>query len=491
MLTKNNAVQPVQETGIEKTQDNVPVEEFGLVQKPSLTRVIFVTLVRGLFQIILMVAVLAGAYVGMNKLISSGEKPTRRPSFKTVYTVDTLTAELKDYRPIMTVYGETTASRTVDLRALVAGEVISVHPNLQIGEHVQAGEALLEVDHFNYEGALREAKANRDETVARIAEYQARIDGEKSKLLNLLVQLGLAEKDLQRIQSLRERGTSTQKQVDDRMLIVSQRKQLATQTKLNVVSENAKLDQQRAILARLKWRMNQAERKLRDTVLTAPFSGIISNAQVDVGKMLGANDVVVTIYQADKMDVRFTLTDQLFGRIQTDKEGLIGRKVKVVWVVGGEERVFPAVIDRIGAQISSAKGGIEVYATILGDMKIAGVRPGAFVEIRVPDKTYNAHVRMPESAVYNGNTIYVSVDGKLQRRAVKVSGYDGEYVLVGEGVAQGDKILTTRIAEISEGLAVVSESEAKAQKGKRGKGKKPENGGKQKPDDAAAPKGNQ
>ncbi|MFK5977569.1 MAG: efflux RND transporter periplasmic adaptor subunit [Rhizobiaceae bacterium] len=472
MLTKNNAIEPVQDGALEKASSHSSVEEFGLVTKPSLRWRVLVGFLRVLLQIVLMVAVLFGAFIAMNKLIDSGEKPKRRPSFKTVYTVDTIIAKSGDFQPIMTVYGETVASRTVDLRALVAGEVISVHPDLRAGAQVQVGEALVEIDHFNYDGALREAKANRDETRARIAEYRARIESEKSKLVNLTEQLGFAEKDLKRIQALRKGGTSTQKQVDDRMLIVSQRKQSASQTKLNLVTENAKLAQQRAVLERLEWRTTQAERKLKDTMLTAPFSGIVSSSQVDVGKLLGANDVVVSIYQADRMDVRFTLTDRRFGRIQTDEMGLIGRKVSVIWLVGGKERVFPAVIDRIGAQISASKGGIEVFATITGDMNIAAVRPGAFVEVRVPDKTYKAHVRIPESAVYNDDSVYISVNGKLAKRAIEISGYDGDFVLISNGIADGEEILTTRIAEISEGLAVVSETEAKARALKQKNSKK-------------------
>lgn len=474
MLTKNNAIQPVEDTALDRVSSDAPVEEFGLVTKPSLGWRVLVGSLRGLLQIVLMVAVLFGAFIAMNNLIDSGEKPKRRPSFKTVYTVDTIIAKSADFQPVMTVYGETVASRTVDLRALVAGEVIAVHPDLRAGAKVQVGEALVEIDHFNFEGALREAKANRDETRAKIAEFEARIESEKSKLINLTDQLGFAEKDLERIQSLRERGTSTQKQVDDRMLVVSQRKQAASQTKLNLVTENAKLAQQQAVLQRLEWRTTQAERKLKDTVLTAPFSGIVSSSQVDVGKLLGANDVVVSIYQADRMDVRFTLTDRRFGRIQTDEMGLIGRKVSVIWLVGGEERVFPAVIDRIGAQISASKGGIEVFATITGRLDIAAVRPGAFVEIRVPDRMYKAHVRVPESAVYNDDSVYISVEGKLAKRAIEVAGYDGDFVLVSSGIADGEEVLITRIAEISEGLAVVSEAEAKARALKRKNGKKPD-----------------
>jgi len=320
---------------------------------------------------------------------------------------------------------------------------------------------LVEIDRFNYEGALREANANKAETRARISEYEARINSEIAKLKNLREQLELANKDLKRIERLRKRGTATQKQVDDRTFIVSQRTQTATQTELNIIAEKARLAQQNAILERLDWRATQAERNLKDTVLTAPFTGIISNSQVEVGKLVGANDVVVSIYQSDKLDVRFTLTDLRFGRLQADEQGLIGREVEVVWVVGGTERIFPAVIDRIGAQITSSRGGIEVFAALKDDVQNAHLRPGAFVEVRVPDMAYKGHFRVPESSVYNGDTVYVAVDGKLTNRPVKITGYDGDYVLVGGGLKPGDEILVTRIAEISEGLAVRTEAEAK------------------------------
>ncbi|MBL4893086.1 MAG: hypothetical protein JKX91_14950, partial [Rhizobiaceae bacterium] len=68
---------------------------------------------------------------------------------------------------------------------------------------------------------------------------------------------------------------------------------------------------------------------------------------------------------------------------------------------------------------------------------------------------------------YNDDSVYISVKGKLAKRAIEVSGYDGDFVLISSGIADGEEILITRIAEISEGLAVVSESEAKARALKR------------------------
>ncbi|MCF6320930.1 MAG: hypothetical protein L3J32_04090, partial [Rhizobiaceae bacterium] len=119
-------------------------------QPSGIVRKAVSVIARGAIQIILMVAVLAGSYIGMNRLIDAKPEVKKRSGFRTVYTVQTVPVKLADYRPTFTVYGESIASRTVDLRSLVAGEAISVSPNLKAGARVAKGEALMEIDPFNY-----------------------------------------------------------------------------------------------------------------------------------------------------------------------------------------------------------------------------------------------------------------------------------------------------------------------------------------------------
>ena len=42
MLTKNNAIQPVEDTALDRVSSSAAVEEFGLVIKPSLAWRVFV-----------------------------------------------------------------------------------------------------------------------------------------------------------------------------------------------------------------------------------------------------------------------------------------------------------------------------------------------------------------------------------------------------------------------------------------------------------------
>jgi len=413
-----------------------------------------ISLARTGAQILLSVAVLGGGLFAMNYLIAARPIPPKRPPLPTIYAVETVSALRGNHRPSFSVYGEVVAARTVDLRSLVAGEVVRISPSLKVGAQVEAGEPLVEIDRFDYEGAVREARANLDETMARIAESDARIDIEENKLARSEEQLQLAERDLERMKSLRDTGTGTEKQLDDRELILSQRISAVEQTGINISAEKAKLAQQQAAADRLRWKVEQAERNLANTVLAAPFSGIVRSAAVEKGRMLNVNDVAVSLYEGANLEVRFTLTDERFARLRQDAEGLIGRKIEVIWFARSANASYQGRIDRIGADIAAERGGVEIYASL--DMASADfpIRPGAFVEMRIPDRQFNDHYRVPESAIYSGDTVYAVVENRLQARKVAVGAYDGEFALITGEVADGEELLATRITEIGDGLRV-------------------------------------
>ncbi len=437
--------------------DEIEVEH---TSPKSSVKSVFVTLFRSLAQIILMVAVLFGAFWGMNVMIATKEEPAKRPPFKSTYSIDSVIAQKTSFQPSMIVYGEVQAAKSVELRPLVGGKIIEVNPALKVGGRIAKDAPLFKIDPFNFETALGGAISNRDETLARIAENEGRIALEKASMKSLATQLEFAQSDLERISALRKRGTATAKDVEDRSLIVSQRQQALEQTELTLVIEQSRLDQLRNQLSRFERGILEAERNLEDTVLRSPMTGVVSLKNAAVGRFVGVNDIAVSMYEADQLEVRFTLTDQRFGRIQSDSKGVIERPVEVIWTIGGEEYRYDAVIDRIGAQITSNRGGVEVIAKFEGAVNDSALRPGAFVEIIVPDKSFEGQYRIPETALYDSNLIYVVIDGKLQRREVKLLARDGDYVILQGEFAQGDEILTTRIAEISEGLSVLNPDKA-------------------------------
>ena len=450
---------------------DVTVRESSLDGPDQRSNRIMLIAARGLLQTILVLAVLAGAVWGMRWMVDSRAERPQRQARERVYTVTTMPVQKADHQPQFLVYGTTIAGRTIELRALVAGEIVTVHPDLRVGRTVEKGAVLAQIDPFAYEGAVTEARANLREAEARLKESEARIASEQSALDRTGEQLALAERDLERSRQLLGTGSGTQKAVDDRELTLSQRAQAVELRQANLAVEQARAEQQRAAIARLEWKLAQAQRDLADTALEAPFAGVVQSENAGAGRNVGANDVLVTLYDETAVEVQLVVSDSQFGRLANDPDGVIGRPVEIAWTVGGAAIVYEGVIDRIGAEIRSERGGVELYARIDARDGASALRPGAFVEVRVPDQTYSQTVRLPETAVYGGAYVYVIEDGRMRRRDVTIAAFTGSDVLIADGLEGGENVLTTQIADARDGLKAVEEGAAdqQSQAGKPGK----------------------
>lgn len=456
---------------ISETLETEPALDEYVQEAPKAKRSPITVAFRAILQFILMAAVLFGSYTAMDRLVSSREEPGKRAFTRQAVTVETQKVTIQDHRPTVLVYGQVETASNIDMRPLVSGEIINVNPNLAAGARINKGDLLVEIDRFNYEGAVLEAKANLAQVEGAIREIDARLASETDQLESSNEQLILARADLTRAQSLSASGTLTKKQVDDRMLIVSQREQSVGQRRNNIIIAEAQREQQLANTDRLKWKLREADRKLENTKLFAPFGGIISNSNAEIGRSVSGSDVIASIYDDKSLEARFTLTNAQYGRMAIDSDQLIGRKVTIDWTIGESSYKYGGTINRIGATVAADRGGVEVVAVIDPIDHAVQLRPGAFVEIVVPDRLYSASISVPETSIYDQSHIFVIEDGKLARRDVDILAFDRSNAIVeskagGTQINDGDQLLITRLTEVNDGIPVQAPGKGGPPRGK-------------------------
>lgn len=405
-------------------------------------------------KVVVPVVVLVLGVVSFAGLKATKPDVPQRPVKAQVWPVAAANAQFADFQPKIRLYGHTIAGRRVDLRALTAGEIVEIGPGLRDGGTVKKEELLLKIDPFQYEGALVEAKAGLAEARARSREIEAAIASEQDALARAREQLEIARRDLERAIPLARRGTVSQKTADDRRLVVSEREQSVELRTNNLRVQQARAEQQRAIIEQLEWRVRQADRSLADTVLKAPFDAYVTGVSAEVGRLVSVNDAVATLLDRDWIEVRFTLTNTQYGRIVTHEGGVEGRVVDVLWHVGDSPLRYEAKIERVAAEINAETGGIDVFARIVNPRSPVPIRPGAFVEVQIKDRVYSNVVRLPQTALYGGDTVYVVSDGRLDSRKVALVGASGTDILVRGELAAGEKIMTTRLSQAEPGLRV-------------------------------------
>lgn len=397
--------------------------------------------------------ILAGAVAGSIVLWNSRPRVEAKPPEATAHAVAAVVVEHRDVRPTMALYGAIVAGREVELRPLAAGRVVAVGANFVDGGVVRAGEMLIAIDPFDYESDVADYRAQVAEARAKFDEIAADHAAAGQLLHRDNEQLELARRELARREKLADSPAASPKALDDAHLNASIRAQQVIQRQQTIDRLAAQAAQQRAVIERRMVALDRARRKLKETRLVAPFDGYLVETDVAIGKRVSTGDRVARLIDAGRLEVRFHVSGAQFARLLAG-DGYHGQPVEVVWRIGDQAFRFAAVVDRVEGEIDPQSGGVDLYARI--ERLTAGgvLRPGAFVEVVLADRLYKDVIRLPETALHDGATVYVAVDAVLEGREVVVVARGDGHVLVRGPLENGDIVVTTRLSDLSPGLVV-------------------------------------
>lgn len=361
--------------------------------------------------------ILAGAVLIVAILTATRPRLAPVPAAERVWAVSAASVQRQSLQPELDLFGEVVAGRRSELRALVPGRVLRVGANFRDGGIVREGELLLQIDPFDYDTALAEQRS-------RLREGEVRLE--------------VVRRDLKRAQDLYAQKLVAPQFLDNAALAV---------------------DQQEAIVEQQRIAVRRAERNLQDTRLIAPYAGVIGNVNADLGKQLSVNDKVADLTDVGRLEVRFSLSNAEYGRLLESGEPVVGRPVRVIWEVGERRIEYAGRIERVGAAITATTGGVDLYAVITAADEATPLRPGAFVRVRVADRRYENVMRVPQTALYGEDTIYViNAEDRLEARRVVIRGYAGSDMLfeasADSPVADGARVLTSQLREIGAGMKV-------------------------------------
>ena len=409
---------------------------------------------RRTLKIVLPLLVLAGAVLVAGYLQATRPRIERAEPREREWPIAVATVEIADIQPDIVAFGAIVARRDVELRALVAGRVVETGPNFADGGIVREGELLVGIDPFEYEAAVEEAKAGLAEAKAALAEAEADLAAEEAALAEERALLEIAEREVARRADLLARDIGSEKDLDAAAMRRGERARAAVLAERRTVALRARVARRQAALARGAVALDRARRALENTRLAAPFDGYLTDISAALGKRLGMNDRVARLLDLERLEARIHLSDAEYGRLVSAPRGLVGRPARIVWRAGGRAFSYRAAIGRVQGEVDPASGGVTVHAPIADAGPDTPLRPGAFVEVRIPDRLYRQAARLPETALVGEDTVYAVVDGRLEPRLVALLARVGNDVVVVGEIADGERIAATRFPEIGPGVKV-------------------------------------
>jgi multidrug efflux system membrane fusion protein len=316
--------------------------------------------------------------------------------------------------PVMTqTVGNVEAFSTVEIHALVAGQLMSV--NFAEGDDVKQGQLLFTIDRRPFEVALRQAQAT-------LAKDQAQADNAKGQL--------------KRDDDLLKRGLMTQADYDTQVA--------STRT----LEETLKADQAQ---------IDSAKLNLDYTQVTAPIGGRTGALLVHQGSLIRTTDTspLVVINQITPIRVTFNVPANLLPQIQEEQSHTpLSADVRPS---GQQTTVSNGTVTFIDNTVDATTATIRLKATFPNTDR--RLWPGEFVEVRLRLSIDQHAIVVPASAVQNSQTgqyVYVvAADRTVSLRVVTVARSDGGDSVIASGLQVGEEVVTDGQLRLMPGVKVV------------------------------------
>ena len=371
-----------------------------------------------LFALLASFVIVAGVYAYMHQAPS----------------VQVATADAPDTGPqaLLNASGYVTPQRRATVAAKITGRVTGVF--FTEGMHVHKGFVLATLDDSDAQRALASATADRNATVASIADLQ--------------VQLKNAEIELHRAQELRAAGIQTQEALDNATMTANSLRARIDYTKEQVLSGDA--------------RVKEAQQSVDNCVISAPFDGIIVSKDAQVGEMVSPISAgggftrtgIATIVDMASNEIEVDVNENYIARVQPGQEVTAVLDAYPDWKIPCRVRTIIPTADRQKATVEVRIAFDKLDPRILPDM---GVKVTFLGEEGKQAKKAPAGVMVPQSAVRDdaGEKIVFLVKGDhVERHAVTVGTANGTQAQILAGLMPGDTVVAGGPKDLKDGEAV-------------------------------------
>jgi len=219
--------------------------------------------------------------------------------------------------------------------------------------------------------------------------------------------------------------------------------------------------QAKATYAATKARLEQAQRNLNRTIFIAPFDGRVRNSKIELGTTVFPGTSIGKIYATGTYEVRLPIADQdvPFSGLEFNGQKIEKSKQLDVIIIQGDNK-WSAKIVRTEADIDPITRMMAVVAKIdNSDIKMftMPLAVGQFVQAKISGIEISDIFILPRSSVRNESVWVVDRQMSMRNRSVEVLRNEGDSALIGEGFEPGDRLLTSRVSSLVNGLKVTLE----------------------------------
>lgn len=349
----------------------------------------------------------------------------------------------------LAVVGNLVGDQTVSVAPKTGGRLENI--SVKLGDRVSRGQRLAQIEDDEIREQVKQAEAAFEVAKATIRQREADLD--------------LAKTNVERSRNLFQRQLLPQQTLDD--------------SEAKYQSAQAALDLARAQNNQSQARLDELRFTLQNTIITSPVNGFVARRAADPGAFVSANAPIVDVVDITTVRLIANIVEKDLkqigvgdsARVQVDAfpgEDFMGRIARVSPVLDPATRTAPIEVEIVNPQFR--------------------LKPGMYARVGIITESHANALVIPTNALVDANGtrgVYLSVNNVAAFHAVKVGIEGNERTEILDGIAEGDRVVTTGAAGLRNGDPIVLAGGGPG----GGRGGRPGGGGRGTRGGAGAPQG--
>ena len=346
-------------------------------------------LVRFLVFMIISGVVAAGAWVFWQQQQKKSAAAPVAAKAKGAQVVTSAKVTKSDYALDLLAVGTVEADESIDLSSNVTETVTALH--FEDGQQVKKGTLLVELSSKEEEAAISAAKS----------------------------QLTEHEREITRLQSLVKDGAAPEARLEER-------RTLADVAKQNIL---------------------EAEARLTDRRIVAPFDGWLGLRRISVGALVSPGTVIVSLDKIDRVKIGFSVPETYLSLIKP------GSTIEA-HTQGTKDRIFKGTLTQLDSRIDPVTRAVDARAEVPNDD--LALKPGMLVVATLRVEPRHS-LSIPERALVPVGSkafVFAIIEEKAKRVEVVTGRRKPGFVEILSGVNENQLIVADGLVGLQDGMAV-------------------------------------
>ena len=334
-----------------------------------------------------------------------------------------------------------------DLQALIESPIFAradgylVKRNVDIGDHVKAGQVMAEIETPELDQQIEQAKATLSNSVSTLKELEADLTLAKANYK-------LSQQTAQRWDALEKKGAVSHQETDEKRADLDVKRAQMEAAEAKIVSTRDLINANQSNLRRLQQMQAFSH-------ITAPFDGIVTARNMDVGTLIDSgsssdNKPMFSVAQPSTMRIFVNIPQTNVAMIH---DGMTA-ELRVQELPG---HVFQATVTRFTHEIDMTSRSMLAILRVPNPTGV--LLPGMYAQVRFPGKkSGSSSLIIPGDALLltsQGTRVaVVDADNRVHFKDVKVGTDFGSDVEIKAGLRAGDLVIMNPTDAIKDGVQV-------------------------------------